>query len=497
MADLFISREQAESDLLAAAAFIAERIKSSEGHAEAMSSVLPLYLDRGDVDLAAELANAVGDPHSRDKLLIRVAEKCAELIDDEYAVQLADAIEDHGLRSEAFERIGLIKARQGNGAAAFEIADLMNHPDFVYAAVAVHEAANGNDAGGDEALGRIEFAPALTSALQSIADAQIEKEQPEAAVSTLGKALDSAGEIEHDEERIRTLCEIGNHFIDAGRFDLAIDTFEKARSAAEMLTNTHRDALLVMCSLGFLHAGDGELADDTLDLVTDKTHLASALLVFSRDSWKREEKAEAIDTLEEAYAIVSSQKESETRDSRSRNVIISSIAGQFAVFENHDRATEIAHNNPDPKEQWAALSQIAQVLTLQGNDDLAMDTINQIDDDSTKVSALIGIADAKLRLSHIEASIALLDDATSWTETVPQLVAKSALLNDIAARLAKHGESDRVRRLGLDNLKTINEIRDESSQASALVRLSEIYMEAGVDLGEPEKDLVAQIIMKA
>src|SRR5688572_30601782 len=118
MPDLFISLEQAEADLLAAAAYMAERIKSSDGHAEAMSTVLPMYLDRGDVDLAAELANAVADPHSRDRLLIRVAEKCALVDDDEYAVQLADAIEDHGLRSEAFELIGLAKAGQGKTAAA-------------------------------------------------------------------------------------------------------------------------------------------------------------------------------------------------------------------------------------------------------------------------------------------------------------------------------------------------------------------------------------------
>jgi hypothetical protein len=40
MSDVFISREQAGQDLLAAAAFIGERIKSSDGHAAAMNAVL-------------------------------------------------------------------------------------------------------------------------------------------------------------------------------------------------------------------------------------------------------------------------------------------------------------------------------------------------------------------------------------------------------------------------------------------------------------------------
>src|SRR4051794_40691229 len=99
MADLFISREQAQTDLLAAAAFIGERIRSADGHAEAMDAIIPQYLQRNDVDLAAELANAVDDPYSRDRLLTRVAVKCAELDDDEYALQLLGAIEDDGIRS--------------------------------------------------------------------------------------------------------------------------------------------------------------------------------------------------------------------------------------------------------------------------------------------------------------------------------------------------------------------------------------------------------------
>ena len=69
MSDHFISFDQAERDLLSCAAFLAERIKSSDGHAEAMKAIIPRYLVKGNVDLAAELANAVDDPFSRDKLL--------------------------------------------------------------------------------------------------------------------------------------------------------------------------------------------------------------------------------------------------------------------------------------------------------------------------------------------------------------------------------------------------------------------------------------------
>ena len=496
MPDLFISREQADSDLLAAAAFIAERIKSSDGHAEAMASVVPAYLDRGDVDLAAELANAIGDPHSRDKLLIKVAEKCAMVDDDDYAVQLADAIEDHGLRSEAFERIGFVKASQGKTAAALEIADMMVHPDIVYSAIAVHQAGNGDDAGLDDTLNRIEFPSAMTSALQSIADAHIDSGNTEKAVNVLERAAMSADEIEHDEEKIRVLCDIGNHLVDAGRKDLAIGIYEKARSEAELLDNVHRDVLLVTCSIGFLHGGEEELADETLDLISDKTQMASALLVFARNSWRKEEKEDAIDTLEEALAILDSQKESEIRDSRARNALLGAIAVQFAVFEKNDRAVEIAQLNPDEKEQWSTLSQIAQVLTLHKNDEAARDTLALIDEDFEKVNALLMMSDAKHRLDEGDAAVAMLDEAASWAETIPQFVARSSAMIDILSRYAAHGRNEKVRQLGLANLEHIAEIRDESSQATAVASLAEVYSKAGLQIEEQEKLALSKLLTK-
>src|SRR3954463_10768168 len=131
MSDYFISYEDAESDLLSCAAFLAERIKSSDGHAEAMRSIIPRYLAKNDVDLSAELANAVDDPFSRDKLLTMVAERCAELEDYEYALQLVEAIDDHGMQAQGYERVAVAMANRGEIQKAAEVADTLGHPDFV------------------------------------------------------------------------------------------------------------------------------------------------------------------------------------------------------------------------------------------------------------------------------------------------------------------------------------------------------------------------------
>lgn len=497
MPDYFISQEKAENDLLDCAAFVAERIKSADGHAEAMNAIIPRYLSRGEVDLAAELANAIDDPYSRDRLLIAVAVKCAEIEDDEYALQLADAVEDHGLRAEAQERVALSFVSKGRTDKAVEIAATMSHPDFVYAGIAVKKADDGDANAADATLDQIEFAAARVNALQQIAASQIEKEKRDNAVEPLERAVVAADVIEHDEEKIRMLCECGSLFIEAKRNDKAVETFDKARGFAELLDNVHRDNFLARCAIGFLHAGSDELCDRTLDLVTDKTQMSSALVAIARDHWRKEEKDDAVDSLDEAYEILRSQRDIETRSSRARNELMATIAAQFAGFGKTKIATEIALENQDPNEKTTALSQIAQILTMQNEDDLARRTLNLIDEDADRVFALIATADAKEKLNEKDTAITLLDAAVSLSENVPQLASRSLALNEIAARFADYVNTDKAREVSLKNLAVIADIRDESSRAASLAAVSSIYRRAELEITTEEKNALVNLSSKA
>lgn len=497
MSDLFISIEQAETDLLSCAAFMAERIKSSDGHAEAMKAILPRYLAAGKVDLAAELANAVDDPFSRDRLLTLVAEKCAELDDEEYALQLADAIDDLGLQAQALERVALALAAKGHLDKATQIAAGLDHPDFVLAGVAVRQAADGDMTGSGETLDSIAFASARVSALQQIASAQLESEDDSGAATaaaTLDRAAEDAGEIDQDEEKIRALCEIANLFMTAKRKDRAIETFETARSLAEVLDNVHRDYFLATCALGFMQAGSNELSDRTLDLITDKTHMASALLGIAREQWRGGEKETAIETLDEAHEIVRSQRDIETRDSRSRNALLGSIAAQFAGFGNTDKAVEVAEENQDIDEQLGALSQIAQILTAQREDELARGVIESISDEATRLFALVGMADSKERLGEPDAAMAVLDEAAADAGTVPQFAARSSLMNELAIRFRGHGRTEKAREVSLANLTLIQQIKDESSSAVSLANLCDVYTGPEMELGETERHKLKLIV---
>ncbi len=492
----FISREDAGQDLLACAAFLAENIKSADGRAEAMNAVVPRYLALGNVDLAAALADTVDDPFSRDKLLVIVAEHCASIDDDDYAVQLADAIEDDGMAAQARERIALIKATKGEFERAREVAGEIMHPDFVEAGIAVRQAADGDEAAAFATIEAIEFASARVLAYQNIASADVESENFERAAEAATRAFESANEIEHDEEKIRALCDIGNLYVEARRNDKAIEAFDAARAEAELLDNVHRDFFLANCALGFLYANSQELADRTLDLVTDKTHMASALLGMARDSWKKEAKDEAIEILEEAWAILKSQREIETRDSRARNKLMASIATQFAGFGKTERAIEIANENDNQEEQTSALSQIAQILTVQKEDELARQAINEILEYGDRVFALLAVSDAKNTLGETEASIKLLDEAAGMTSELPQQASRSGVLNVIADRYVSHDRPEKAREVSQENLEVIAGIRDESSQATSLVAISEVYSSGNLELGESEKEILMALTRK-
>ena len=494
MTEHFISFEDAESDLLSCAAYLAERIKSSDGHATAMASVVPLYLKKGNVDLAAELANTVDDPFMRDKLLTLVAEKCAELDDDEYAFQLADAIEDHGLRAEAFERVGLQKTAKGQFEKAHKIADEMEHPDNVLASIAAGEFVNGNEAGADDILNEIEFPEARVTALIDIAVRKIEAGENEKAVQVLDRAVDAAGDIGHNEEGIRALIDTGNAFVEAGRNDKGVETFEKARQAAEELDNIHRDTFLALASLGFLHAGSLDLADRTLDQVTDKTQIASCLLGHSREFWKREEHNEAIEALEESYAILKSQRDIETRNSKARFRLFATIAAQFAGFEKGERAIEIAQNIEDENEQISGLTQVAEILTLRKEDEQARHALTAIADDASRAFAMIRMSDAKEKIGDREGAINLLNEASALAETVPQLPMRSATYNSIAARFAAYGEN--AVEMTHSSLQTIATIRDESSVVNELASLSDVSSEWNLILSDDDWAVVKSMLTR-
>lgn len=475
---------------------MAENIGSSDGHAEAMKEIVAHYLAKNDVDFAAQLADTIDDTFVRDRLLCEVAEKCGALDEDEYALQLADAIEDYGFQSVTRERIAAKKASKREFDKAFEIAETLPHPSDALAEIAVQQALSGNETEALKTVSQIEFHISKVNALQTIAAHLREIGETEKANELLSQAAAEACEIEYTEEKIRSLISIAAHFIEGGKNDRAIEILDNARAVAETLDNVHREGFLTLISLDFLRAGSVELADRTLDLVNDKTQIASCLAGFATEFEAKGERADALDALEEAYAILKSQKENEIRDSRARFSVFGSIAARFAMFEKAERAIEIALENPLESERNAALAQIARICALKEEVELSKQSLNAIEDDSARMAALISLGDAKNKQEKREEALRYLNEAESLALSVPQLSVRSEALGEIAKRFFDYGEKEKARELLTESLRAITQILDQSHKATALANLSVLFDSFGVELNETERSLLLGILRK-
>ncbi len=496
MPEHIISKTDAESDLLACAAYLAEEIGGSDDRSTAVSAVVAEYLKRDNVDLAAELANTVDDPFVRDRLLVAVVRRCAELDDDEYAVQLADAVEEDGMRSQAFAAAALVKAGKGELETARKLSASVLHPEDVLAAIALKQDRSGDEAAAQATVAEIDFPGAAVAALIAMAAVRREKEDAGKAVEFLEKAGQLAEEIEHREERVRMLADVGNALTDAGRKDKAIETLEKARGHAEEMDNVHRDTLLSFVSQGFMHAGSVDLADRTLDAVMDKTQIANTLLGFARDYWRRDEKEDALESLDEAYEILRSQKENETRDSKAKFALFGSIAAQYAAFGSGERAIEIAEGIEDDEQSMSALSQVAYIMTTRQTDDTARDALRSIAADTNRMFALIGMSEAARKNDDKEKALSLLNEAAEIAETVPQISARVNVYHEMTDRLLELDEKEKARKTASLTLQTISHIRDEGTRSTALANLASLYQKAGFTLSDKDMELLKSLLIQ-
>ncbi len=481
-----INTNEAENDLLSCAAFLAENIKSSDGYAEAMKEIVPYYLAKNNVDLSAELADSIDDPFVRDQLLIGVSVKCAELNDDEYAIQLAEAMEEASFSGSAFEEVGKQKARMNQFEKATQIAENLEHASNIYAEIAIHQ----DSENALQTIDKIEFPFIKVHTLQEIFSKSGD-------LDLLEKATIIAQEIDLEEERIRAYLGISFQYIDADRKDKAIEVLDKARQFSETLDSKHRDPFLSQISHGFMKAGSLELADRALDLVTDKHEIAQALVGYAVEFNRKDERTEAVETLDEAYAILKSQRDTETRNSQAKYNLFGQISVHFAEFQQLEKAIEIANENPYEEIRNNSLAQIYQHSALQNNEDLAQQAIESINDDSDKVLSVLALSDARRKLEQDDEALKELNRAYSQVETIQQFSLRSSALNRIARRFDIFGETEKSRKACSESLETIDKILDESNRATALAELSGVFDDLKFELNEHEKDILQTMTRKA
>ncbi len=493
----FVTHEEAKSDLLSCALFLAGKINSNEAQAVALKPVVQQYLEKKDVDNAARFADVINDSFTRNNLLVAVIAKCVEIGDEEYASQLVEAIDEEGTQATARETIALQNAANGDFEKAFEIADSLGHSSDAYAGIAVNQVKKGFEVEGQQTLERIDFYKSRVDALIEMATYFLSQDDIEKAVQLLEKGFVESDQIEFAEDKIRVLLEIGTFFIETKKNDRAIEAFGKANLEIKKLEGVHKEVLYANVSIGFLRAESIELADQTLDEIVDKTQVSNCLVGYSQVFEKEGDNEESLDALEEAYAILKSQQESEIRDSNARFQLFAAIAVQFARLEKIERALEIAHENPDVNQQNFALKNIAQLCVLQEKDDLADQAIKGIEDDSQRLAGLVGLSDAKNQIDKKREAVEFLAEAETFVETISQFIARADAQNDLAKRYEFCGETEKARKLASESLQTIEEIRGNNNRCFALAELAKVYYKYDFELSENDGEILESLVRKS
>jgi tetratricopeptide (TPR) repeat protein len=323
------------------------------------------------------------------------------------------------------------------------------------------------------------------------------KEEREKARAAIDKAVEAARDIEFKEEKIRALQDAAAHFAHVSANDKAIETLAKAREEAETLDGVHRESFLSQIALGFLRAGSLDLAERTLDLIGDKVLIASTLAGYSMEFNEKGERADALDTLEEAYQILKSQSEREVRSSKDKFGLYGSIALLFAKYEKVERGIEVALENRDDAARYHALSQIAQICASREDDDAAHRVLNLIDEDSERLFAFISLSDVRRKAEKPDEALNYLKQAHEYCENVPQLSSRSLAYNRIARRFHDLGDSETSRAVVRKNLETISQIRDASAKSVSLLHLADVYKSLDYELNDDERGVLRTMLKKA
>ncbi len=494
MAEHLIKIENARENLLSCALFLTENINSVEARAAAVDEVASHILAQGNVDLAAGLADSLEDPFARNRLLTQVIAKCAEIGDNEYAFQLVEAIDEYGIQSRAKEVIALKMAERGEFENALEMARNLDHSSDAFAGIAIFQIQKDLENEALNTLESISFPGSKVKALIASAVHFLEKEQIDKTIQYLEKARNEAVEIEFTEEKVSFLMEIAIQFIRVKNNEKAIEVLNDTRLIVEQIDTFHRDNLLVNAAVGFLKAGDVELADQTLDLVGDKTQISNCLLAFSQEFLTEGDAEEANDTLEESYAILKSQGESEIRDSNERFRLFASIAVQFANLEKFERAIEIAQENIVPQQKNLALAKIAQIAAVKEKDEYADQALRAIGEESSRLNALVAVSDVKNNAGKKDDSLNLLNEASILVETVEQLIVRTEVENDLSARFHQVGETEKSREMASRSLRTIEEIKGDENRSYALAQLSDIYNKFGFEVSSEDKTILDNMV---
>ncbi len=492
----FIERENAETDLLHCAAFVAERIGSADAHATSVSDVARRFAAKGELDLAAGLADSINDPHQRDTVLSEIAAFCVQFDDDEYGFQLIEAIEEPNFQQHAWHNIAVRQASQRRFDGALETAKKIIDPAVTIGDLAFRAAFANDQPLARKLLEQIDLPNVRAQVLNGIALAQLER--GEAPQTALNEALAEIENVEFDEERTQLLLDVAAKFLDANETESALQVLTETKLLAETLEPNFRAPALAQTAALFARANDFAAGERILETIESLHQAAVARVSFSEEFYAANEIDKAVSNLEEALVLLKTNI-ARFIDSRSNAqfALWANIAMNLAQFGRSERGLEVALEIPLEAAQASALTNLAVTFQTNGREELARQALGEFQTAADRIFALLAVSRSAARNGEQEKSFGFLNEARESSEDVEQLNLRSEILTEIVEQFAARGETEKAIEVLTENLRVVSAINNKSQQVAVLADISQTVEKNKLDLSDQMRETLNTIVRKS
>lgn len=492
----FIERENAESDLLMCAAFVAERIGSADAHATSVSDTARRFAAKGELDLAAGLADSISDPHARDTVLSEIAAYCVQFNDDEYGFQLIEAIEEPNFQQHALHNIAVRQAAQQRFDDALETTKQIDDAAITIGDLAVRAAFAGDEKLARKLLEQIDLPNIRAQVLNGIA--QSKSETGESTQAVLNESLHEIENVEFDEEKTQLLFDAAGKFLDANENETALQVLSKAKLLAETLEPNFRAPALAQTAALFARANDFATGERILQTIESLHQAAVARVSFSEEFYAAGEIDKAVSNLEEALMLLKTNI-ARFVDSRSNSqfALWANIALNLAQLGKFERGLEVALEIPHEAAQSSALTNLAINFQSNGKDELARQTLSEFKTAADRIFGLLAVSRSAAQNGESEKSLALLNEAFEASEDIEQLNLRSEALSEIVEQFAARGETAKATEVLAENLQVVAAINNKSQQVALLADISATVEKANLELTEQMRGTLNTIVRKS
>lgn len=492
----FIERENAESDLLQCAAFVAERIGSADAHATSVSDAARRFAAKGELDLAAGLADSIGDPHQRDTVLSEIAAFCVEFNDDEYGFQLVEAIEEANVQQHALHNIAVHQAAQQRFDDALETIKQIDDSAITIGDLAVRAAFANNEPLARRLLAQIDLPSVRAQVLLGIAQAKSETD--ESPQTVLNESLTEIESVEFNTEKTQLLLDVAAKFLNANDIETAQQILIKTELLAETLEPNFRAPALAQIAALFARSKDFASGERILSAIESLQQTAIARISFADEFYKADATDRAVSNLEEALVLLKTQI-ARFIDSRSNAQfdLWATIAVRFAQFGKFERSLEVALEIPHEAAQAAALTNLAVIFQTGGREELARQALTDFQTVSDRVFALLAVSRNAARNGDSEKSLVLLNEAFESSEDIEQLNLRSEALSEIVEQFAARGETAKATEVLAENLRIVAAINNKSQQVALLADIGATVEKAGLELTDQMRGTLNTIVRKS